>query len=567
MATTGYNKGKPDTAWWMNQVRQGIEFRKKYAKEAEWDRWRRYYRGEFPPGQLPVNLFFRMLRSVIPQIYFRNPSLSVISTKSGVEQQVFAKLIERTDNKLLKTMNVKSAMKGAVHNAWMFGTGSVKLGYGAQYTPSPEVFDTAGPEEYQYKMNRKVEYNSQVTPNMPWLMNVPTGSLIVPKGLSNYEDTPWVATWIRRPLDDVQNDPRLRNVAGLTGSSSKGLPGMMASNMKSENPDEIDLVEIRDMRTKTVMILAPYATDKVLYIGEDELQNNNRPNIYPISFNPDDEVFWGVPDSVILEPQQLELNEIRTLMMKHRRISICKLMYMKGAIEPGELEKLLNGDVLSAIRVQTNLSDIDTIDLGHIPESLFAADQQLQGDVRDSMGFSRNQAGSYQSDKSHNAPTASEARIVQAAAGIRIDERRDILADVLVNIFEDTNELIFNKWQDEQIVQVMGPEDIPYWVAFKPAMLKAAKYTINIEPDSTEPETKDMRMQKAIQLYPLLKDNPLIDPSLLTGNLLRSFHGNEFDNMMMKVQQNAVAGMPGSSPENPMGPEDMMAMQINRKMG
>lgn len=564
MSTTGYNKGTPDTGWWMGQIRHGLEYRKQYAKEASWDRWRKYYRGEFPAGQLPVNLFFRMLRSVVPQIYFRNPSLSIISTKTGVEQQVFAQLIERIDNKLMKTMNVKAAMKSATHNTWMFGTGAVKLGYGAQFTPTPEFLDTAGPEEYKYKMNRKVEYNSQVMPNMPWLMACPTGSLIVPKGLANFEDTPWVAMWIKRPLDDVQNDPRLKNTAGLTASKSKGLPGMIASNHKSDNPDEIDLVEIRDMRTKTVMIIAPFCSDKVLYIGEDELQNNNRPNIYPIVFNPDDEVFWGVPDSVILEPQQLELNEIRTLTMKHRRMSIAKLLYKKNAIEPGELEKLLNGDVMSAIRVIGEMSDIDTIDLSHIPESLFAADQQLQGDVRDSMGFSRNQAGSYQSDKSHNAPTASEARIVQAAAGIRIDERRDILADVLVNIFEDTNELVFNKWDDEQVIQVMGPDAVPYWVAFKPAMLKAAKYQITIEPDSTEPETKDMRMQKAMQLYPMLKDNPLIDPTLLTSNLLRSFHGNEWDNMMRAIEQNAAQDKPGSTPDNPMGPEDMMNMQSGR---
>lgn len=565
MSTTGYEKGKPDTGWWLGQVRNGIEYRKKYAKEADWDRWRKYYRGEFQRGQLPVNLFFRMLRSVVPQIYFRNPSLSVISTKTGVEQQVFAQLIERIDNKLMRTMNVKTSMKAAVHSTWMFGTGAVKLGYGAQFTPTPEFLDTSAPEEFKYQMTRKVEYNSQVEPNMPWLMNVPTGSLIVPKGLSNYEDTPWVAMWIRRPLDDVQNDPRLKNTAGLTSSSSKGLPGMQASGIKSDNPDEIDLVEIRDMRTKTVMILAPFCTDKVLYIGEDELQNNNRPNIYPIVFNPDDEVFWGVPDSVILEPQQLELNEIRTLTMKHRRLSITKLLYKQGAIEPGEIEKLLNGDVMSAIRVLGDLSDIDTIDLSRIPESLFAADQQLQGDVRDSMGFSRNQTGSYQSDKSHNAPTAMEARIVQAASGIRVDERRDILADVLVNIFEDTNELVFNKWQDEQVIQVMGPDTIPYWVAFKPAMLKAAKYQINIEPDSTEPETKDMRMQKAMQLYPMLKDNPLIDPTLLTSHLLRSFHGNEWDDMIKAIEQNAVQGLPGSTPQNPMGPEDMMAMQMGQK--
>ena len=561
----GYkSNGDPDVAWWLDEIRTGIEWRKKCTHQQDWDRWRKYYRGQWPNGVLPVNLFFRMLRTVVPRIYFRNPSISVIATKPGYEQQVFAQLIERTDNKLLRVMDVKNQMKRIIHNTWMFGTAAGKLGFGAEFTPTPDIFDTQAPADSKKSLNRRVEYNSNVSANMPWFMSVHPGSLIVPKGLMQFSDTPWVAMWIKRSVDDVQADPRLKHAKDLHSSNLKSF-GDTGNLSEPQRKNTIDLIEIRDRRTRKVIILAPYSTDRVLYYGDDELQSNNRSNIYPVVFNSDDESFWGVPDSIILEPQQLELNEIRTLQMKHRRISILKLLYKQNTISKEELDKLLNGDVMAAIAVQGELSDIDTIELGHVPESLYQASAEVQSDVRDQMGFSRNQGGEYSSQKSHNAPTATEAQIVSAASEIRVDERRDAIADMLVNIFEDTNVLVFNKWQDDEIVQVMGPDAVPLWVAFKPSMLQAARYEIQIEPDSTLPITKDIRMQKADMVYEKLKLNPLIDPQMLTKYYLREMHGVQYDTMMKTVQQNAASGTPGSTPDMPITSERLMQMMAQPK--
>ena len=570
MNIRGYfsSTGQPDVAWWLEQIRAGVEWRRLHAHETEWKKWREWYRGKFPPGTLPVNLYFRMLRTIVPRVYFRNPSISVVATKPGVEQQVFAQLIERIDNKLIRTMDVKNQMKRMIQNAWMMGTSAGKLGFGAEFTPTPDLFNTEAPAEHQTRLTRRLEYNANVQKNMPWFMSVHTGALIVPKGLMSYNDTPWVAMWVKRPIDDVQSDPRLKHVKDLGTSTSRGFGKDGSFSGSSDNkPDMVDLIEIRDMRTGKCIVLSPYAPtgSKALFYGDDDMQNNNRPNIYPLIFNPDDEIFWGIPDSVILEPQQLEINEIRTQQMRHRRISLIKILYKQGAIDLPELEKLVNGEPGIGVRVTGELSDVDHFQVGSIPTDLYQASAEVQADVRDSMGFSRNQAGDYASQKSHNAPTAVEARIVQAASEIRVDERRDACADLLVNVFEDTNALCFSKWEDDQVVQVMGPNAVPIWVAFKPKMLKAARYEINIEPDSTLPETKDMREAKAVNVYNLLKPNPLIDPEMLTRYLLREMHGVSYDNMMKTVAQNAAAGSPGSAPDMPMGSNQFMQMMAQNK--
>ena len=75
--------------------------------------------------------------------------------------------------------------------------------------------------------------------------------------------------------------------------------------------------------------------------------------IRPLIFNEDDEVFWGIPDSKILEPYQLEINEIRTQRMRHRRMALIKIITKVNAFSPEEASKLVDEDVGPVI--QTNI--------------------------------------------------------------------------------------------------------------------------------------------------------------------------------------------------------------------
>lgn len=559
MATgrSGYNRGQPDKEYWLGEVRKAMLFRKEYTSEQRWPAWRSYYRGKWPRGVLPLNLFFRMLRTVVPRIYFRNPSISVQPTKPGPDQAAFAQLIERIDNKLMRTMKMKNQLKKITQQAWMFGTGIGKRGFAQEFLPSPDTIgDEIAPDaDVRGKLIHRVEYHSNVQENMPWFLKVNTGDFLIPADTCEFEEARWYGCWIRRPLFEVQNDPRMKNTKDLsvTPSGQSTLSGQPEPT-KRKRTDIVDLIEIHDTMTQKVFIIPPFNHVSTLYYDDDRLQTNNRVPFYPLVFNDDDEVFWGVPDSIILEPQQLEINEIRTMEMKHRRMSLLKLLYKEGSIDIANLEKVLDGTVMAAIKVTGELSDIDTLQVSDVPDTLRLQGQEVLGDVRESMGFSRNQAGEYSEGRSKN-PTATEASIVQAASEIRIDERRDMLADVIVDVFEDLHTDIFDRWKDDQVVQIMGPDNVPLWVAFKPSMLKAARYELQIDPDTAVPETKQFRQAKAERFYAMVKDNPLIDAELLTRYLLREEHGVQYDNMLKSLQQleqNAAGGAPGASPANPM---------------
>lgn len=552
----GYRNNKPDTAWWVTQVRKGIEYRKKCADEAQWDKWRRMYRGIWKDNVLPANMFYVMLRTVVPRIYFRNPTVSVVSTKPGLEGLALAKLLERVDNKMLLRMKAKGQLKRIVQHAVMFGAGFGKLGFGSQYAPPSLIGDNIVGQD---KQGNKIEYSDLLDNFMPWFMATHPGSVIFPSMLDNFDNSPWVANWIRRSAAEVRSDPNLKNVAAIQGSHPVMGSGTMKSSTKFNYPVEmVDLVEIRDRRTGRVFVIAPYASDKILLDAEDTVQQLGKLPILDLVFNEDDEYCWGIPDSRILEPYQLELNEVRTQMMKHRRMALAKILARKGTFDEGNLPKLNEEDVAAIIECTGDPNAAIREFQLNIPTDLNIYDQQIGNYIREALGFSRNQMGEFRAGSADT--TATEAQIVQMATEIRIDERRDAAADLLVEMIEMMHPIMFEHWREEEVIDVAGPLGVPIWVKVSGQMIKSGRYELKVDPDSSIPETRVMREQKAIQMYGILKENPLIDPMMLTRFMLHELKGVAYDDMMAVP---GLAGAPGATQQNPIGVGDFVSQMQN----
>jgi hypothetical protein len=284
---------------------------------------------------------------------------------------------------------------------------------------------------------------------------------------------------------------------------------------------------------------------KFLYKGPDDLLTPSGFPIFTLSFNYDDECFWGVPDSLIIEPQQLEINEIRTQIMKHRRMTLVKLLYQKGMIEPDDIQKMTSEDVMVAIGVK-ELPGVMPLKASTIPPELIQAGQLTQSDVREQVGFSRNQSGEL-SDTDRT--TATEASIVQMASEIRVDERQDMVAEMLRSAVECMHQVIYKFWQKPQIIDIVGPGGIPLWVEYSGKMLSGGAYEISIEPESSLPMTKQARRQLALQGYQLFKDNPLVDPVSLTRFTLREYYGFKYEDLMKNLPQGAGQTQPMTMPQ------------------
>jgi hypothetical protein len=450
-------------------------------------------------------------------------------------------------------MDTKSQMKRAVQNGVMFGTGALRLGYGAEFTPTPDDIDTAPPEPGTTRLTNNVEYNSLIHPNMPWILSAHPRDFVVPEFCDSIQNARWVCYETTRSVEDVQADPRLHNTKNIgQGPQSSSL---VARNQRRPR-DGVILWEIRDKKTGLVFVLAPYAENtavegKVLYCGEDELQLNGRLPLYPLIFNNDDEAFWGISDSQIIAPQQAEKNEVRTQLRNHRRIAIAKFLYETGSVTPDELSKLIDGNSMGGVQVkQLNaIRELTFGGLGQIMQILENVDLVIDNEVQQLLGLGVNQFGEYAPGSADRSAT--EATIVAQATQIRVDERRDACADLLTEIVTDLNQIITTRWPADIVADIVGPAGVPIWIRATRDQLgqlyqgSVALYNVKVDPDTALPLTKALRESKATNFYQIGKMNPLLDPQHLTQFWINEMYGVDADFILRQPLFN-------TSPDQPM---------------
>jgi hypothetical protein len=494
--------------FWAAEIKAGERYRDKYGQAKRWSDYRDYYRGEWNQTILPVNRIFSYGRSLIPRVYFRSPR--VCATPTRPDLAAHARVVEAIDNWLIKETNLKQTLKRAALHAYLCGTGPIKLGYDSEFGFIPTQMvdrNTSTVTQVARNENRNIEYNVNINPGMPWADPCMPEDIIVPWGAKYGTNLPWIAHRILRPLDDVKADQKYKNVGEIKGTRRARVDESLTQKLYFKN-DELkyaELFEIRDMQYNEVIVICE---DTVLLRQPDALQVEGAPFEF-IIFNEDPEYFWGIPDVRILEPQQLELNETRTQTAYHRRIALLKFLYLKGAIKEEELERFLSGKVGVAVGVDAeSLASAISIMQPHIPPDLQAEAQNILNDMRESMGFSENQEGSFSRGRSPRSAT--EVTQVAQSFEARVNERQDIVADVLERVVRKWNQYIFSFWDQERVIEVVGPGGDQFWVKYTGEELKG-EYTLKIDPESGFPVTHQVRLQAMDNLMKTYGGDPLID--------------------------------------------------------
>ena len=531
----GYDsKGKVNAAWWVNQIEAGKRFRDTWSMKHKWDEWDKFYRSDYVGDKLPINLFFMMVRTMVPRSYFNNPSISVQPAKPGPQHLGLAMVLERTDNKLIRSMNIKNELKNMAQESFFKGTAVGKMGYGAEHVPASAT-ETVADKDSTVDWAR-TDYRSGIENNMPWVLRVPLQDYVMPAGTIDRNAAAWECHIVYRPIDEIQRDARLKD--------AKRISATRTADELFETPDIGELWEIHDRRTRMTFIMSPndIADGPVVVFGPetDSFQSPSGGPFHDIVFNANVDVAYGLPDAAILDPYQREVNEIATQAMWHRRMSIIKLLAVRGTMSDVDKAKLMNEEPLTLLEVD-DLNAIRELKVASIPpEQLIMLDRVIDI-VRLTMGFSRNQFGEFMTGS--EKPTATETQAVREASEIRVDERRDIMADTMLVIVDDINRIVFERWTQKEVAQVLGPFGVPIWVEFNGEMLAKGHYEVNIDPDSTLPDTKSMREQRAVQSFQLLMPMtesldprtglPVIDKTKLVRYLLHELHGTQYDDMIL----------------------------------
>jgi hypothetical protein len=512
---------------WKHKIEGGIKYRKRYSTSAKWDQWRRYYRGQFEPEVIPVNKVFSYGRMMVPRVYFRAPKVCVTATRP--ELIWHAQVVEAIDNMLIKEAMLKGTIKKAVVDAFLCGIGPIKLGYDSEfgYLPQQAIGDDGSTvTQVSRKDETRIEYRESVRPGMPWAARVMPEHVVVPWGTTDSNNFPWIAHYILRPLDDVQQDQKYRNTKDLKGTRQPNKdmsPGVTRTEPAGRDSWEKDipyceLWEIRDFKAKRILVICE---DQLLLDEVDVLQEFDSLPWEFLTFNEDPEYFWPIPDIVNIIPQQEELNEIRTQASRHREIALLKFLYKRGTLTEDELQKFLTGEVGPAVGIDgdTPIGSAIMPLQPHIPVDFDREKASVLQDMVEGLGFSPNQMGQF--SPRHNT-SAREAGIVNAGFEERVDERKDIVSDLLVNIIRKWNQYIFSFWSKERVIQIVTPKGEPFWIKYTGDQIKG-DYLLSIEPDSGIPVNRMLKYQMAKEIFGTFNGDQMIDQMKLRMMLLSNY--------------------------------------------
>ena len=553
---------------WVEAIDDGLEFRRLYGLEDEWASLEAMFYSVHESSSFGgPNLISSTADSVLSQLTVPTPAVTLKAKRPGLATAT--RTLESVDNTLLSDLNVGREVEAASLHAFLWGKGIIKNGYDSEFGYSPQFVlgEDLGLTLTQYDLKgKRIEFNN-AKPGMPWVSACLPHDIVVPYGTKTLDDAAWLAHRIVRHVEDIKSDVKYKNTKNLnpvmsmedftksyTSTKKPYRTGSIDSRYSDTGQcDYCELWEIHERRTKGIFVIAT-GHKKFLRDDEDLMQINGDLPFTAFSFTPLARTFWTTPDSYYIKPYQAELCDIVNLASKQRRLSILKFLYQEDAFPLGELEKILSPDVGVGAKV-TGGKDLREVLLPlTMPNSnpmLYNDAEQIRRSARETVGFSRNQAGEYENA---GRRTATEAKVVREASGVRMSRRQKIISGVYKSIVKKINNTIFSFWRNIRWTDVGGSEGAK-WMEYTGSQLKG-DYTYKLTFSPAPAETAESRKQFAMLLFSAFSQIPGVDPKELITYLINAFNDSEISDMFggiqnVKINLAAQQGQPGQQKQPP----------------
>ena len=546
---------KYDGKYWAQQIKAAWKYRQDNARADEWAKWRGYYEGNWGgfhvgmnnTGILPVNLIFAYGRTFISKLVSSHPSVVVKPLKA--QSGGLAMLVEQVCRQLILNLPLVQNMRRVVQDTFLLGTGFIKRGYNSQFG----YFDGKADGKTGSRGER-LEHGSKYRDNMPWAMWQQLEDSLVPYGTVRDEDVWFHAFLMFRRVEDMKADPKLKNTKDLVGTARPIMNKNMVVNQDGTSTSQSDpdkeappaewfaYWEIHDMR-RTRVIWLDIESEKILLDDVDILTSEGEPVGYALRLNDNNRCWWGLSDTHNLEPQQLEINDIRTQQTFSRRLSNLKFLVRDGTFKPEELLKLLSGAPGCAVNVNGDLDKSIKDIKPAVALELSQLSEEVRKDMREMIGLSRNQQGVFAGSRT----TASEVGVVSAASEGSMEDRRNLVnalwSELMLGLIDSAKRF----WKEKETIALIGPEGLPFWVDFKGSDLEG-KFSIDIDVNAGLPFSQISKRQELQSLMQAM------GPENMSPGLMEAY-ASTFPYLDKSKIFQKRDGM-GGAPENPASAKD-----------
>ena len=544
--------------------------------------------GEQDIARLVVNLIFADVKVMLPTLALRNPRLFVKPTGATVQIPTMgpdgitpgppqpAQIVNGQPVPLLSAARAKEALinwrwrdlkltqqvRRCLIDALTGWAGIMKFGY------------TVATEKVDIESGELLETNELITAEAPYAVRwSPMDFRVDPEArYPDLSDARWIAFGWKERIRTLQKNKRFKNTRDLQGTvdvrtdySKEGTGGPGTANSGDlrtyvEETDDwrlVQLWEIWDKDERKRIVLADDHDKALEYVDWPIIHKGFPCKTLVFTEHPD--TLYGPPDLYQVLAQQDAYNQMASIILNHNLRGLRKYIAQRGAFDPKELDKLkqpIDGTI-----VFTD-GEIDKA-MGPIPDAALPTDVwQWRVNVRDDHDRVSGVAD-FVRGVAEKVDTATEASLLQSNLNVRTNDTRNIVETFAEEIAAELLSIDAQTLELPRAIPIIGPDGamaLNQFVHVQTRETLLAQADVEIEVGSMQPVNQMTRKKSVLEVYTLLRNNPLVKQVELQKLLLPAYHDDipdldrvlmneeEARAVMMQMQMAAGGGAPGGPP-------------------
>ncbi len=488
-------------------------YREKLYHDTDWDTFEKYWFNIYPQSAetsdlLTVPILVSDAQRQIAALLGGEPRVIVEATSP--ELVPAARVLSGRLNQLIRDTNLIDELRDAAQDTITCGTGFLLDGFGSQYGVSPQT-EVQGFEDSRFgKGGQRIEYNDNIFDNLPWTLRVHPSDILIPPGFVNMAQSFGFFHRYIRSLEEVRQDEKLIQKHRGKIKSDGIIDYAWVNNPRQEQHGDYQIDQQRvilydwyDLRTNSRTTFSPSYPYALAHEVDEILIRINRLPLHGLVFNKNSRHFWGTSDFDFGETNAKEVNDIRTMMMRQRRLEILKgIIDFDKLVGPnGEdiqnpkdfVDKLTSDQIMALLFCHGDprnvWAQIQPSQQWDFASQLDICKRELQ---EFGLAIGPNQKGLMASGRH----TAYEAQMTETNYDRSLAPRRMPIRKALLDIVYNWSQMIFDFWVEPQMVPTYDAAGNLVVVAFKGADLRG-DYRFNVSLDSLRAKSHDDRINEA----------------------------------------------------------------------
>ena len=412
---------KPDAKIWKARIEIGQKKKKdKFDERAK--RMREMFKGDHfpdaPEGEyIVINYCYAIIKSILPQIYFRDPYL-FLDSGDGKTTPEMVKVAEAVLNHFWYQMKIKRQIKKIALDALVYGLGIGKIGYNT--------------ETIKTKLESGADYTEMIKDEYPFFKRTSPGSIVTDTDPNSVDDIKWLAVNYFLREDDVKkNYENAKDIKGNYHNVESSFVNDKRYGTDIQNDiKRVSIWEIQDLVENKITVVADGADDFLKQVDNPyKIDGFNYKFLY-LNEVPDE--IYPLSDLEQIKDIVLELDKTETQLINHRSKAIRKVVSEIGIwASPEDKENFFNNADMQNAEVNQNMLDrIKVFDASTIDASLYNIQTELKDNLYKISATAENQLSS----DSTTQKTATEINKIDANSQIRNSDRIDNMVDFVTDV-------------------------------------------------------------------------------------------------------------------------------------